>query len=64
MLTSLLAYHQGSHVGKIVLTPKATEYGSEGLTIVTGGTGGLGAHVAAWLAGHKVSRPWPYSLET
>ena len=46
---------QGSHAGKIVLSAApVADAAAEGVTIVTGGTGGLGAHVAAWLAGIKV----------
>ena len=45
---------QGSHVGKIVLAPEAAGASDEGLVVVTGGTGGLGVHIASWLTAHKV----------
>lgn len=49
---------QAAHVGKVVVSmpPEASTGGENGTVFVTGGTGGLGCHVAAWLVTQKVRR--------
>jgi acyl transferase domain-containing protein/acyl-CoA synthetase (AMP-forming)/AMP-acid ligase II/NADPH:quinone reductase-like Zn-dependent oxidoreductase/acyl carrier protein/NADP-dependent 3-hydroxy acid dehydrogenase YdfG len=50
---------QGRHVGKIVLTNRAEQEATldpDGTWLVTGGFGGLGRHVVAWLVEHGVRR--------